>query len=113
VLQRGAVQVAGEGVDGELSGELGYTVTGQGVHAAASAAISLGAAEVLHAVSRLPGEQRRAVLAAAVWGRTALEISRAEGVPLGTAKTRIRRGLLRLRATLGVDVDASATVEAS
>jgi RNA polymerase sigma-70 factor (ECF subfamily) len=80
---------------------------------AASAVISSEAAEVLHAVSRLPDEQRRAVLAAAVWGRTALEISRAEGVPLGTAKTRIRRGLLRLRATLGVDLDPSATVAAS
>jgi RNA polymerase sigma factor (sigma-70 family) len=54
---------------------------------------------VVHAaLSALPAEQRRAVVLAAVYGRTALEISEAEGIPLGTAKTRIRSGLLRLRA---------------
>jgi RNA polymerase sigma-70 factor (ECF subfamily) len=46
----------------------------------------------------LPAEQRRAVVLAAVYGRTAAEISEAEGIPLGTAKTRIRSALLRLRA---------------
>ena len=48
----------------------------------------------------LPPEQRRAVVLAAVYGRTALEISESEGIPLGTAKTRIRTALLRLRATV-------------
>ena len=52
------------------------------------------------ALKVLPEEQRRAVLLAAVYGRTALEISEAEGIPLGTAKTRIRTGLLRLRAVV-------------
>ena len=33
-------------------------------------------------------------------GRTALEISEEEGIPLGTAKTRIRTGLIRLRASV-------------
>jgi RNA polymerase sigma-70 factor (ECF subfamily) len=51
----------------------------------------------LHA---LPPEQRRAVVLAAVYGRTALEISESEGIPLGTAKTRIRTALLRLRAAV-------------
>ena len=41
----------------------------------------------------LPDEQRRAVVLAAVYGRTALEISESEGIPLGTAKTRIRTGV--------------------
>ena len=52
------------------------------------------------ALAELPVEQRRAVVLAAIYGRTALEISESEGIPLGTAKTRIRTGLLRLRATV-------------
>ena len=48
----------------------------------------------------LPEEQRRAVVLAAVYGRTALEISESEGIPLGTAKTRIRTALIRLRAAI-------------
>ena len=48
----------------------------------------------------LPPEQRRAVVLAAVYGRTALEISESEGIPLGTAKTRIRTALIRLRVAV-------------
>jgi RNA polymerase sigma factor (sigma-70 family) len=52
------------------------------------------------ALQVLPEEQRRAVVLAAVYGRTALEISESEGIPLGTAKTRIRTALIRLRAAV-------------
>jgi RNA polymerase sigma-70 factor (ECF subfamily) len=52
------------------------------------------------ALAGLPPEQRRAVILAAVYGRTALEISEEEGIPLGTAKTRIRTGLIRLRGAV-------------
>jgi len=52
------------------------------------------------ALSDLPAEQRRAVVLTSVYGRTALEISEEEGIPLGTAKTRIRTGLMRLRAAV-------------
>ncbi len=52
------------------------------------------------ALKVLPDEQRRAVVLAAVYGRTALEISESEGIPLGTAKTRIRTALIRLRAAV-------------
>ena len=52
------------------------------------------------ALEVLPEEQRRAVVLAAVYGRTALEISESEGIPLGTAKTRIRTALIRLRAAV-------------
>ncbi|HTU38806.1 MAG TPA: sigma-70 family RNA polymerase sigma factor [Acidimicrobiales bacterium] len=52
------------------------------------------------ALALLPHEQRRAVVLAAVYGRTALEISESEGIPLGTAKTRIRTALMRLRAAV-------------
>ena len=52
------------------------------------------------ALARLPEDQRRAVVLASLYGRTALEISEIEGIPLGTAKSRIRAGLLRLRQLL-------------
>ena len=52
---------------------------------------------VRQALAQLPEEQRRAVLMSAFFGRTAREIGEIEGIPLGTAKTRIRTGLLKLR----------------
>jgi RNA polymerase sigma-70 factor (ECF subfamily) len=52
------------------------------------------------ALRDLPEEQRRALLLAAFFGRTAEEIARLEAIPLGTAKTRIRLGLRRVRAML-------------
>ncbi len=55
---------------------------------------------VRRALRDLPEEQRRALMLAAFFGRTAEEISRAEAIPLGTAKTRIRLGLRRVRAML-------------
>ena len=58
------------------------------------------AAPCARALEVLPEEQRRAVVLAAVYGRTALEISEAEGIPLGTAKTRIRTALIRLRTAV-------------
>ena len=37
---------------------------------------------------------------ASLYGRTAQEICEIEAIPLGTAKTRIRAGLTKLRAIL-------------
>jgi RNA polymerase sigma factor (sigma-70 family) len=55
---------------------------------------------LIEALGKLPSEQRRAVVLAAIGGRTGEEVSQVEGIPLGTAKTRIRTALLRLRADL-------------
>ena len=55
------------------------------------------------ALSLLPDEQRRAVVLAGLCGFSGREVSEVERIPLGTAKTRIRSGLLRLRAVLAVE----------
>jgi RNA polymerase sigma factor (sigma-70 family) len=52
------------------------------------------------AMAELPPEQQRALFLAAYLGRTAKEIADLEGVPLGTAKTRIRTAMLKLRDSL-------------
>ena len=52
------------------------------------------------ALQTLPAEQRRALVLSAFHGRTAREIAELEEIPLGTAKTRIRAGLMRLRAAM-------------
>jgi RNA polymerase sigma-70 factor (ECF subfamily) len=52
------------------------------------------------AIADLPPEQRRALFLAAYLGRTAQEVGELEGIPLGTAKTRIRTAMLRLRDSL-------------
>jgi len=58
-------------------------------------------ARVAAAVRALPDEQRRALVLAALGGRTAREIGEVDGIPLGTAKTRIRTALVRVREQLG------------
>lgn len=56
---------------------------------------------------RLPAPQRRALVLATYFGRTAKEISELDGTPVGTVKTRIRDALIKLRACLEVE-DESA-----
>jgi RNA polymerase sigma factor (sigma-70 family) len=51
----------------------------------------------LRRLSSLSPKQARAVALAVLCGCTAAEVSAHEGIPLGTAKTRIRLGLIRLR----------------
>ena len=49
------------------------------------------------ALRRLPDPQREALVLAYWGGLTADEIARREQVPLGTAKSRIRLGMQKLR----------------
>ena len=58
--------------------------------------------ELRQALAQLPSSQRRALLLAAYFGRTAAEIAELEAIPLGTAKTRIRTAMSRLRDVLEV-----------
>ena len=57
-------------------------------------------AELRSALAGLPREQARALVMAGVYGLTAPQVARTEGIPVGTAKTRIRAGLRKLRADL-------------
>jgi len=54
------------------------------------------------AVRALPPEQSRLIVLSVFYGMTAKEMADLEGIPLGTAKTRVRRGLAKLREALGV-----------
>ena len=58
---------------------------------------------VADAVARLRPEQQRAVALAFYDGLTHDQVASTMGVPLGTAKTHIRRGLAALRTRLEVD----------
>jgi DNA-directed RNA polymerase specialized sigma24 family protein len=51
-------------------------------------------------LARLPDEQCRAIGLAGLLGYTAREVGEIEDIPLGTAKTRIRTAILRLRTAL-------------
>src|SRR3954451_18272005 len=55
---------------------------------------------LLNALDELPTDQRDAVLLAYGRGLTAQEIAKVSRVPLGTAKSRVRLGLRKARATL-------------
>jgi RNA polymerase sigma factor (sigma-70 family) len=56
------------------------------------------AAQLRGALARLPAPQARAVAMAGIYGMTARQIADEEEIPLGTAKTRIRDGMQKLRA---------------
>lgn len=59
----------------------------------------LDAQRALRTLMSTHPDQARAVVLAVLGGRTAQQVSQHEGIPLGTAKTRIRSGLMRMRAT--------------
>jgi RNA polymerase sigma-70 factor (ECF subfamily) len=54
-------------------------------------------ARLLSILDRLPPSQREALLLAFGGGLSMSEIAAAVGIPLGTAKSRVRLGLARLR----------------
>src|SRR4051812_25525875 len=79
---------------------LGWEAEGPGASPSAAAESNDEQRRLRAAIGGLPLEQRRALVLAAIGGRTAKEISEYEGIPLGTAKTRIRSGMIKLRSSL-------------
>ena len=74
--------------------------------------VAVRADEMTHvqaALADLPAIHRRAVVLATFGGRTAREVGEIDRIPLGTAKTRIRDGLARLRESLRVEIDTEGT----
>jgi RNA polymerase sigma-70 factor, ECF subfamily len=65
-----------------------------------------GASRVLRAVRELPAGQREALALSFAGGLSAREIAASTGVPLGTAKSRLRLGLSKTRARLELEAAA-------
>ena len=67
---------------------------------------------VREALRELPSAQREALVLAYWGGLTADQIAQRADVPLGTAKSRIRLGLAKLREQVGVALDPDADLAA-
>ncbi len=61
--------------------------------------------QIQSALRELPADQSRPVVLMTFYGLTAKEISEREGVPIGTVKSRVRRGLGALRDRMGARDD--------
>jgi RNA polymerase sigma-70 factor (ECF subfamily) len=75
--------------------------------APSNGAAALERHDVRTAIRRLPDGQREAVVLTYWAGLTAAEIARHADVPLGTAKSRVRLGLIKLREVYETDAAAA------
>ncbi|GAB3611367.1 sigma-70 family RNA polymerase sigma factor [Humibacter ginsengiterrae] len=67
-----------------------------------AAEVAVESERVAVALERLPDAQRQAIALAYDGGLTHTEIAEVLGIPVGTVKTRLRDGMIRLRHELGV-----------
>lgn len=63
------------------------------------------AALAARALQQLRPEQQKVIRLAVYQGLSHQEIARATGMPLGTVKTHVRRGLLQIRQALGLNLE--------
>jgi RNA polymerase sigma factor, sigma-70 family len=82
------------------------------VHSDKKIQVCIEAKEVAAAMKDLRPEQRQVLYLSIVQGLSHQEISDATGMPLGTVKTHVRRGILQARAALGLG-DMQDTKEVS
>jgi RNA polymerase sigma-70 factor, ECF subfamily len=75
-------------------------VVDQGADPSDLASLNESADAIRRALTQIPEAQRKAIEMAFFQGKTHAEISEELGEPLGTAKTRIRLGMRKLRALL-------------
>jgi RNA polymerase sigma-70 factor (ECF subfamily) len=93
-------------IDPTAFAALNLMATGTDADPGRAAELTDHATRLRAALADLPAPQRRALVLAGLCGRTAKEVSEYEGIPLGTAKTRIRTGMRRLRVVLADVADA-------
>ena len=89
------------------SQELGDVIADGAIDPGDAAGIAEVARAVRNALEQIPVAQRQAIEMAFFQGKTHVEISDELGEPLGTAKTRIRLGMRKLRSLLeseGVEI---------
>ncbi len=71
-----------------------------------SGEIAVEAERAAAVVANLRPDQRKVLRMGLLEGMTHSEIARATGMPLGTVKTQMRRGLIQVRKWMGIDVPA-------
>jgi RNA polymerase sigma factor (sigma-70 family) len=92
-------------VDPTTLAALELHATGMGAEPGHAAELADQAGRLRRAMAGLPEQQRRALVLAGLMGRTAKEVSESENIPLGTAKTRIRAGMHKLREALAENTE--------
>ncbi len=70
-------------------------------HTEAAPAVSVELSQVMAVIAKLDPEQREVIELGVVKGLTHSEIARETGRPLGTVKTQMRRGLIKVRESIG------------
>jgi RNA polymerase sigma-70 factor (ECF subfamily) len=70
--------------------------------------VSVEAERAAAAVAELKADQQRVIELAVIHGLSHGEIAARTGMALGTVKTQMRRGLIRVREMLGIDAPAVA-----
>jgi RNA polymerase sigma factor (sigma-70 family) len=69
--------------------------------------VRVDAEKAASVVAQLRPGQRRVLIMGLLEGMTHSEIARATGMPLGTVKTQMRRGLIQVRQWLNLDLPAT------
>jgi len=92
----------------EVSGSAWVESSVAGVERTSGEHVSEDARRAMRAMEDLSEEQRRVLGLAVQQGKTHTEIAEITGLPLGTVKTHVRRGLMRLREALGTEAEAAS-----